>query len=138
MLPITNGRHIFGCSLQERANGLAADLKRRYGVDLPGIMQMSTAPSLKARVNAGRWIVDCPTCNSAEYVWPDEPLFMCTNCWNQTEGNKWRKVDVPVQRETIERILRARPVPQSRNWTIETLAELRAENREHGDPEEVS
>lgn len=138
-LPVMTGRLAFGCTLTERAAQMRESVKARLGVDVPAMASVSTTAPLYARVNHNRWIVDCPDCNSAEYVWPEEPLMMCANCLNGAVGGQWRRVELPPDKDDIEMILKARPVPQSRNWEVpESLATLRSENRAHGLVEEVS
>lgn len=109
----------------------------RYGVKLKDLTDVDETP-IKARLNHGRWIAECPDCKGAEFVHVDEPLFLCANCLNAAVGNKWRTVTVPNNRVSIERIMLARPMPMNRNWKPgETLGRLKAENRERGLPEEV-
>jgi len=88
--------------------------------------------------NWGRWVADCPQsgCPNAEHY--GEPSgsprgglelewFRCSFCgW--TGRAVW-----PDNLSGIEKVLRLRPVPSTRNWlpgeTVETLV---AENLEHG------
>ena len=87
------------------------------------------SPPLKARVNHGRWIVDCE-CNSAELAF-DEGLFMCQTCWNAAHSNQLRRFVFPGNRLKIEAILMMRP-DLNRNWYVgETLTKLEAENKAH-------
>lgn len=84
---------------------------------------------LKAYVNQGRWTVKCE-CNDAEFAW-DEGWFMCRSCFNGNHKHKYRKAVFPKDRKQIEKLLEIRPL-QNRNWRDgETLAQLRAENKEH-------
>jgi hypothetical protein len=92
---------------------------------------------VKARVNASRWIADCPTgwCHGAEYVDHDTLLFFCCECRNAEFGHQPIRVEAPPERmrSQIEAYLQARPAPATRNWLPgETVEHLRAENREHG------
>jgi len=90
----------------------------RYGND-PRMMTV-----VKAYVNHGRWVVDCPRefCPTAHQV--DTPgLFACENCGATGE------VEFPSYRRDVERVLGMRPVPQTRNWVPgETVDELLVEN----------
>lgn len=132
------GTNVFGCTLRARMAQLARTLKDTYDVDLPD-MDGPHAEPVSARIDTGRWIVDCPDCRSAEYLWPDEPVFFCTNCFNASVGGRWRLVEVPGERGAIEHILLARPFPWNRHWRPgETTDDLRAENVAHGQSQEVS
>lgn len=71
-----------------------------------------------ARVDHGRWIADCPDCNGAEYVDPDEPVFFCFGCLNTQYQGQLRPVRFPPPeiRERIEANLR----PEAYNsWSEE-------------------
>ncbi len=84
---------------------------------------------LKARVNHGRWVVDCE-CAGAELAW-DEGVFMCLSCFNLEHGHKYRPVVFPKNRRAIELELMRRPVA-NRNWDIgETVAYLKADYAAH-------
>lgn len=98
---------------------------------------VSVSVKVTARVNAGRWITDCPDpdCNGAEYVSFDSPVFFCCECRNARWGHDLLSVTVPTpkKRRDIEAYLRARPAPGTRNWRPEeTVADLRDENRAKG------
>lgn len=85
-------------------------------------------------VSGGSWKVACgtPGCTDSPLVafeWGG--LAICFACGVVYEG-----VAEPAERAEIERILLNRPHPSMRNWNWpipETLTELRAQNREHGD-----
>ena len=90
---------------------------------------ISDAESVKARVNHGRWIVDCE-CRGAEFAF-DEGLFMCQSCYNAGHKHQYRRLVFPKNRKGIEMELIQRPEP-NRNWYPgESIAKLRAENEEH-------
>ncbi len=96
-----------------------------------------------AYVNLGRWVADCPAapCRhpmtgergvGAEYVSPGLP-FMCQWCWNADIGDRFREVDFPPDRGTLEAELLRRVEPDNRNWLPgETVADLQIENIAHG------
>ncbi|KKN16962.1 hypothetical protein LCGC14_0970790 [marine sediment metagenome] len=85
---------------------------------------------LKARVNHGRWLVDCE-CAGAELAF-EEGLFICLSCFNLEHGHKYRPVIFPKHRKAIELALMSRPVV-NRNWEPgESLAFLKADNERHG------
>ena len=85
-----------------------------------------------ARVNHGRWIVDCPDedCTAAVMASSDDPRFVCPVC-----AYGIFTVVFPSQAEAVEQALLERPVPATRNWTPdETVGDLRRENKEHLKP----
>jgi hypothetical protein len=111
----------------------------RQGVALPSLDAVSGDP-LPAVVDANRWIVHCPTCNGAEFAWKSVHLFMCATCWNGANATPYtfRPVSFPPRMKAIERVLMARPVPASRNWSPgETVSNLESENEAHGLPKGV-
>lgn len=83
----------------------------------------------------GRWIVNCPNpdCMGAEYLDPENLIFMCCSCWNEEHGHSWLKVQIPTgSRKEIERLLILRP-GRNRNWIPgESVASLRSDNIAHG------
>lgn len=117
-------------------------------------------PKIKAYYNHGRWVADCPNCNSAEQV-NDSTVFICSEEYPYVSYAGKSKADVdphrvmlihegkqslakakqdneiydivfPEFRSEIERVLSARP-PVNRNWLIgETIDDLVEQNRAHG------
>jgi ribosomal protein L37AE/L43A len=102
--------------------------------------EANTSGTVAARINHGRWIVDCPGCNSALVVDLSELVFMCVECGNAANDGKWFAVIVPKNRKAIEAELLKRPwngrnpaEAVNRNWEPgETLATLKQENTDHG------
>ena len=107
---------------------------------LPEPTAGNTTGEVAARINHGRWLVDCPGCNSALVVDLSEPVFMCVECANAGNAGKWFQVTVPTDRADIEAELLKRPMngrnpadAKNRNWEPgETVAALKQENAEHG------
>jgi hypothetical protein len=101
--------------------------------------QMAPAPlKVVARVNHGRWIVDCPFCTGAQLASPTDRRFLCADCGNVNIDGKWITVTWPSDAETIEATLAVRP-RENRNWRPdESIADLRRENVEHDLPEAVA
>ena len=139
MNEIATARHRFKADIRDViTNGIIGQMARRAGVTLPPLEHVANEMPLEARVDHGRWIVDCPDCSGAEYVWDDVLLMQCCSCWNQGVGRKWRRVSITPQRPQIESILKARPQTENRNWrSDESLTKLRGENRARGLPEGV-
>lgn len=92
-------------------------------------------------VSWGRWVADCPRrpigCRNAEHMGAERPggyvggltetSFTCGHCHLQCP------VQWPAEREVIDALLGARPVPMTRNWVQgEPVQQLLAENIEHG------
>lgn len=139
MLPIRDGPLNFNGTLEEViTEGHYARLAQQTGFRIPPLTDIMPGKPLQPRVGRNRWIVDCPDCRGAEFLWP-EGLFMCCSCWNARAKHKWRRVTIPANRAQIEAVLRARPMPDDRGWWPgETVADLKRENSERGLPEEVT
>ena len=86
-------------------------------------------PPVKARVNHGRWVVDCE-CNSAELAF-EEGLFMCQSCYNAGHKHQYRRSVFPNNRMDIEKALLQRPQCNRNWWHGESVATLKAENVAH-------
>ena len=107
---------------------------------LPEPASGNTSGEVAARINHGRWLVDCPGCNSALVIDLSQPSFMCVECGNAANGGKWFKVTVPTDLAAIETELLKRPMngrnpaeAVNRNWEPgETVATLKQENADHG------
>jgi hypothetical protein len=107
---------------------------------LPDPTEDNTLREVSARINHGRWLVDCAGCNSALVVDLTELVFMCVECGNNHNDGKWLRVTVPGNRKAIETELLKRPwngrnpaEAVNRNWEPgETLAMLKQENADHG------
>lgn len=139
-MEIADGLRHFGASLEEIVQrGHIAERARRVGHQVPAVTEVANVAPIAARIHRNMWIVDCPDCRSAEVAWIGEGLFMCSECFNGAVGGKWRRVVFPKNRLQVEAVLKARPMPATRNWSPgETVTGLKRENREHGLPEEVS
>ena len=107
---------------------------------LPDPTAGNTAGEVAARINHGRWLVDCAGCNSALVVDLGHSIFMCVECGNAANDGKWFRVIIPKNRKTIEAELLKRPwngrnpaEAVNRNWEPgETVATLKQENSDHG------
>lgn len=89
---------------------------------------ISTLPALPARVEHGRWLVDCPGCSGAELADISEPVFLCLSCGNKFAGNLPVAVAFPQQRAEIEAVLEKRP-RENQNWSDkESVEDLIAES----------
>jgi len=78
--------------------------------------------------NGGRWIADCPDCNSAQLASDTDPRFMCVGCGNVANVGAWRPLTWPKDRPAVEQVLDVRQ-PVNQNWVPgETVADLTAAN----------
>jgi len=83
--------------------------------------------TVKARVNEGRWIADCPDCSGAELVMLGEPFV----CKSKNHGVRY-DVEWPTDKDEIEAALAVRKTV-NRHWSPgESVEDLQRENREHG------
>lgn len=141
---IIDGRAIATSTITPPAEDLRAYLLACYPkATIPPLDHVVlTARPMLARVNNGVWIASC-SCGAKGLptpgcvVWLDTPLGWCVRCGNQAWGGGWRPLVVPGpdERRLIEAVLECRPNVGDRNWEIsETLEDLMAQNREHGDP----
>jgi len=86
--------------------------------------------TLRAEINHSRWLVNCPHCNNAEFLFSDKRFF-CTECKNEAIGGKLYKVVMPRNKLQIETLLEPRPI-RNRNWQYpETIDDLAKENEMH-------
>lgn len=115
---IVTARHY---SLAEGADGSVKDriLKMRERIKLQrGItLQINGLDSTRgeaavARIWQGQWIADCPDCNGAQFVDPEEPIYFCFVCGNRNNDCTPRPVKFPpeARRLEIESLLLERPV----------------------------
>jgi hypothetical protein len=108
--------------------------------DVPLPPASAVKGSVRARVNQGRWIVDCPNpeCTNAMVASFVEKLFICWNCGSEDNDGQWRKVTFPRSKKRIEKLLMARPSKRpfeavNRNWDLnESVDDLEIENVARG------
>lgn len=108
--------------------------KGSHGEDTLPFPGLAMEPPAYARVNHGRWIIDCPFgCGGAEMLDDSRPTFFCCECRNAATYHRPVVVVVPDNREFIEAVLLRRPEYPTRNWRPgETIADLEAENTARG------
>jgi len=86
--------------------------------------------TLRAKINHSRWIVSCPHCPNAEFLFTDKRFF-CSECKNGAISGKLYKVVMPKNKLQIQTLLEPRPIP-NRNWKYpETIEDLVKENELH-------
>ena len=84
-----------------------------------------------ARVNSGRWLVDCPMpgCSSAQMASWDDRRFFCCDCAMRAIGGKWVEVVWPDDPLSVEAQLSLRPHTSVMHWDPgETNADLAAQD----------
>jgi len=106
---------------------------------------LAEGPLAEARVDHGRWVVDCPFpgCNSAQFASKTDHRFFCVDC--SGPDRLWVPVVWPddIELAAIEAALSLRPEISTRSWespgwrarrgvSPETVADLLAENAAHG------
>lgn len=141
---LIDGRMSTGVSLAEfvgdpGSGGFREMYERSSGRALPMIDELdATAEPARARVNHGRWIVDCPAydgrCAGTLFVWIEGPhQFLCHVCGNRSIGGKWRRVELPADWADIDAALFLRDIQTERNWHPgESVEQLRDENEALG------
>ncbi len=86
--------------------------------------------TLRAKINHSRWLVLCPNCSSAEFLFNDKRFF-CSECKNEKIDGKLYKVIMPMKKLQIEALLESRSI-SNRNWQYpETVDDLIRENELH-------
>lgn len=140
---------------KEWVKGLGARLGRDLETPWTGKVNEAKKNTVKARIDFGRWLADCPDCGGAELVDPDEPFFYCFSCGNRGLKGDARLVIFPGNIEEIEAVLEQRPVNDkrgrnkieaarmarplypglSRSWNPdETIEDLQQQNQERINP----
>ena len=106
----------------------------RQGVILGPIIEINTESPVEAQIRGNKWVAQCPGCETDfQYIWLDNPLYMCSICWNATTGGIYRAVTLPEGVKEITYLLEKRPVLATRNWLPgQVIEELEAENAENG------
>lgn len=105
-LAITKGEKSF----RDWVMKTAAERFRKNMIRYPFTGKIAERKTVKARVDFGRWVADCPDCNGCEYVDPDDPFFFCLSCGNVTIEGYARLVIFPKDITGIEKELMNRPV----------------------------
>ncbi|WP_328860882.1 hypothetical protein [Streptomyces sp. NBC_00306] len=67
--------------------------------------------TLIARIDAGRWVVQCPDCDSAQVVSPEDTRFWCVTC----QPDAWTRVRFPADPAAVEESVASKPA-RDRFW----------------------
>lgn len=110
---------------------------------------MRPMPTVTPRLNHGRWIVDCPSCNAADLLEvvagrdAVSTVYLCRStspeaCGNVNTGRGMALVEIDrALLAAVDSRTSHRPV-DARNWSPgESLADLELENRMRGYPSEA-
>lgn len=62
------------------------------------------------QINHGRWVADCPECNSAQIVTPTDPRLFCVECLSG-----WFRLTFPADPLAAEQAVAELPV-REQNW----------------------
>ena len=110
------------------AFALCEHIAERAGHPRPGGVALGQHAT--ARVDHGRWIVDC-RCGGARLGKPGR-FFWCTDCGNALAGGLQLEVVWPADVDAIEQALAGRLVENQHWFPHETIDDLLAENAAHG------
>ena len=110
---------------------------KRGGPALRSTLDVHEAQTVKAYVNYGQWVAECPSGDGGAIVASRMEPFMCPACWNEDWGGQWLAVVFPKAKAEIEAELLKRPkvanAYRTRNWVEgESVTDLKVENAAHG------
>lgn len=74
-------------------------------------------PVLNARMEQGRWLIDCPYCKGASFLFISDLRFMCPDCFNIFYDGAWLPVAIPDNFDEVEAEALAKPISE-RNWPL--------------------
>lgn len=95
----------------------------------PRTNRVDPAMSVRPTVNHGRWVVECPSCHSAQLASREDRRFFCVSCNNAFFEGRFLRVEWPRAADDIETELLRRMDVRTRNWEWdETLDQLRDEH----------
>lgn len=103
--------------------------RHRKAMDEAGTKAHARSEDLVAYVNHGRWLADCPLCNSGIALDAELPAALCFDCGAVFARVMW---PTPEDKAAIEAALERRPRRAVQNWRPgEAVLSLLAENLEH-------
>jgi len=120
--------------------------KETHGFNVTLPTMQTNKVTAHARVDWGRWIVDCPWCTSAQNASREDHRFFCVECGNAAVRGQWITVIWPDENDLVqvEMLLSMRPSRDNQFWTPtwatyapkhlprEEISVLVDENKEHG------
>jgi len=92
----------------ERHLQVMRELLVRAGLPWPS--ELDETHPVHARLDHGRWLVQCPACASAQHAAVSDPRFYCVGCGNRGTG-RWWPVVWPADRAAVETQAQARSGP---------------------------
>jgi len=72
--------------------------------------------TVTARIDAGRWVADCPYCAGSEVVSRTGKIFFCLSCGMAADGGRVRVVVFPADIVAVEALV-SDLLPNQRFWT---------------------
>lgn len=105
---LQDARHMVGVADAAELKKLWSDWLQKHA-----ILAVDRPEKPVVYVNHGRWVADCPVCNSGMLVLPDNPSLQCLDC-----GSFFKAKVMPSKRDqaAIEKALGERPNPANRNF----------------------
>lgn len=138
---IRDSRHMYGIQAEtpgQVRGAWAAHIEEKlrrgqmpFGEDLTISDFVPSNRHLKAYVNEGRWVADCPRCNGGIAVWAGMPDAACYDC-----GRIFSDIKFPKDRDRVraERVLSKRKSTRRMHWDPdnESVEDLKVENAVQG------
>lgn len=100
------------------AERVIAYMERKEQRRLPRPDGMLPGEVLIARIDAARWVAQCPHCASAQVVSPDDPRMWCVEC--MPDG--WAHVRFPADPAAAETAVEALPARERFWWADDDTA----------------
>ncbi len=112
-------------NVRDRIAKLRRDMMKKKGIEIFVQFDKVANRPVYARIELGQWCASCE-CGGVEFVDPDEPIFFCFSCGNNTDSGMLRTVIFPSveERVEIERLVLERPVEERRGLDDLELAHM--------------
>ncbi|MFD9225356.1 hypothetical protein ACFWDI_36350 [Streptomyces sp. NPDC060064] len=104
--------------LMPPAERVVAYMERVQQRRLPCPKQVTPGEVLIARIDAGRWVAQCPHCSSAQVVSPGDPRMWCVECL----PDGWSRVRFPADPAATEATVELLPSRERFWWADDDTA----------------
>ncbi|MFD9225375.1 hypothetical protein ACFWDI_36445 [Streptomyces sp. NPDC060064] len=104
--------------LLQPAERVIAYMERVQQRRLPRPQGVLPGEVLIARIDAGRWVAQCPHCSSAQVVTPDDPRMWCVECL----PDGWSRVRFPADPAATEATVEGQPTRERFWWADDDTA----------------